>query len=149
MGMKLLMQKLGYQIPAWQIKKRAEINLIEDNTKIQVRGVDPERQPFHLFEKISVSGFPQTAPKVFPSEVQKKQPYKYTLPSEVDQFSVEFESMGHYNEKNIRVKVNMAELLQHQSLVYEMVMDSQNGNWELVTVQDPDRNIVGVADFTQ
>lgn len=32
--MTLLMQKLSYQIPAWQIKKRLEVSLIEEGAKV-------------------------------------------------------------------------------------------------------------------
>ena len=32
--MEKLMQKLGYQIPTWQMKKRLEVSLIDDGAKI-------------------------------------------------------------------------------------------------------------------
>jgi len=148
--MKLLMEKLGYNIPVWQLKKRVEVSLIEEGKRMQIRGVDSDRKPFHLFKTIQVSGFPNTQAKVFPSQAQAKQPYKYTVPSnEVEDFHIELESMGHYHEKNLKVKINMAELQAAQSLTYECVMDSVSGNWELVVAQDADRNVVGVADFSQ
>ena len=56
--------------------------------------------------------------------------------------------MGHYAEKDIKLKVNMEELVAHQRIVYEMVMDSKTGNWEIVTMQDSDRNMVGIAEFS-
>jgi len=43
----------------------------------------------------------------------------------------------------------MDELQALGSIVYECVMDSQNGQWELALMQDPDRNVIGCADFTQ
>ena len=57
--------------------------------------------------------------------------------------------MGNYNEKSLNLKVNMDELAQHQTIIYEMVMDSQSGNWEICLVQNSDREVVGVAEFTQ
>ena len=57
--------------------------------------------------------------------------------------------MGHYKEKNIKIKVDMAELQNAGSIVYEMVLDSISGNWELVVMQDADRQMMGVAEFTQ
>jgi len=57
--------------------------------------------------------------------------------------------MGHYNEKSLRLTINIEELLAHNCIVYEMVLDSRSGNWELVVMQDQDRNMVGVANFTQ
>ena len=32
--MQMLMQKLSYQIPTWQMKKRLEVSLIEDGAKV-------------------------------------------------------------------------------------------------------------------
>ena len=146
--MDLLMQKLGYQIPTWQMKKRLEVSLVEEGAKIQLRGVDETRQPFHLFESITVDGWGQI--KQFPSQAQKKQPYKYSLPQDrPDSFKVELKFMGHYQEKNIKLTVNLQELETFGSIMYEMVMDSQSGNWEIVTMQDTDRNMVGVPEFTQ
>ena len=63
--MVLLMQKLGYQIPAWQMKKRLEVSIVDDGTKVQLRGVDETRQPFHLYQSITVDGI--GAQKKFPS----------------------------------------------------------------------------------
>ena len=57
--------------------------------------------------------------------------------------------MGHYQEKNIKLKVDMAELAAAGSIVYEMVLDSRTGSWEIVVMQDLDRNMIGVAEFTQ
>jgi len=57
--------------------------------------------------------------------------------------------MGHYQEKNIKLKVEMAELAAAGTIVYEMVLDSRTGSWEIVVMQDLDRNMIGVAEFTQ
>jgi len=57
--------------------------------------------------------------------------------------------MGHYAEKNIKIDVDLAELATHGSILYEMVLDSPSGNWEIVVMQDADRNIIGVAEFLQ
>ena len=66
--MRLLMQKLSYQIPTWQIKKRLEVSMLEEGKKMQIRGVDDTRQPFHLFPKIDIQGLAAGgAKKSFPS----------------------------------------------------------------------------------
>jgi len=57
--------------------------------------------------------------------------------------------MGHYNEKSLKLTINMEELTTHNCIVYEMVLDSKTGSWELVLMHDQDRNMVGVANFTQ
>ena len=43
----------------------------------------------------------------------------------------------------------MAELAAAGTIVYEMVLDSRTGSWEIVVMQDLDRNMIGVAEFTQ
>ena len=57
--------------------------------------------------------------------------------------------MGHYEEKPIKIDVNMEELRAQKTIMYEMVMDSQTGKWELCVMHDLDRNVFGVANFTQ
>jgi len=57
--------------------------------------------------------------------------------------------MGHYKEKNIKLKVDLAALANVGSIVYEMVLDSPTGNWELVIMHDSERNMIGVAEFSQ
>ena len=148
--MKLLMQKLGYQIPTWQMKKRIEVSLQENGTKVRLRGVDDTRQPFHLFKKIKVSGLAPNATRDFPSAQQKQQPYTFKLPEQAppEKVTLNLEFMGHYEERPINIDVNIADLQAHESIVYEMVMDSQTGVWELVVMQDQDRNMIGVAEFS-
>ena len=86
--MEMLMRKLAYQIPTWQMKKRLEVSLIEDGAKVQLRGVDDGRLPFHLFKQVKVSGTTQretatTTTKVYPAAngANAKQPYKFSLPA--------------------------------------------------------------------
>ena len=149
--MEMLMQKLGYLIPKWQMKKRVEVSLVEQGAKIQLRGVDESRQPFHLFREMKVQKL-AAADKVFPSQVQTKQPYRMTIPENRPQaFKLDLTFMGHYQEQNIVLDINLEELANApgQSFMYEMVMDTQSGNWELVLQYDADRNMCGVASFTQ
>lgn len=66
--MKMLMEKLSYQIPTWQMKKRIEISLVEEGKKVSLRGVDDTRLPFHLFKQIDLIGLEaKGAKKTFPS----------------------------------------------------------------------------------
>ena len=149
--MRLLMQKLGYQIPVWQMKKRLEVSYVEQGSKVQFRGVDDTRQPFHLFKQVDVTGL--AAKRSFPSKQQTKQPYKVTLPAEAERpekLTVDLEFMGHYKEKNIKFDIDLEMLAQAGGkIVYEMVFDSPSGNWELVVAQDIEGNPVGAAEFTQ
>lgn len=133
------------------MKKRIEVSLVEQGAKVQLRGVDENRQPFHLFRQMKLIGMAQ-ADKVFPSQVQAKQPYKMTIPeARPEQFQLDLTFMGHYQEQNIVLDVNLEELTNSpgQSIMYEMVMDSQTGNWEIVLQYDGERNMVGVGSFTQ
>ena len=147
--MVLLMKKLQYQIPAWQMRKRLEVSLVDEGTKVQFRGVDETRQPFVLYDQITIEGLGNK--QNFPSQKQQQQPYKKTLPTEdcPESFTTNLKFFGHYKEKNLKLTIKMEELQAFGSIVYECVMDSQSGQWELVVMQDPDRNIVGAAEFTQ
>lgn len=93
--MKLLFKKLGYQIPTWQLKKRLEVSFIENGSKVQLRGVESNRLPFVLFQKIKVNGQMH-----FPNTNQKKQPYHVVMPAaEADRppkLEVELQFMGYY-----------------------------------------------------
>ena len=93
------------------------------------------------------------AKKSFPCQGHTKQPYKVTLPAEAQRpakVGLELQFMGHYAEKNIKFDVDLAELTNlGGSVMYEMVFDSPSGNWEIITMHDADRNMVGVTEFTQ
>ena len=86
--MEMLMQKLSYQIPKWQMKKWLEVQLIEDESKVQLRGVDETRNSYHLFKEVKVTGTSRgetskSTKKVFPASngPNSKQPYKFALPA--------------------------------------------------------------------
>lgn len=49
----------------------------------------------------------------------------------------------------MKITINWQELMTHQTIVFECVMDSQSGNWELCLMQNLDRDMVGIAEFTQ
>ena len=70
-----------------------------------------------------------------------------TAPDSVD---VTLQFMGHYSEKNIKIKVDLNQLdACGGSIVYEMVFDSPTGDWQLVVMQDANRSNIGVAEFVQ
>lgn len=92
------------------MKKRLECKLIENGTKLELRGVDENRQPFHLFKQIDITGLAKHGVRqTFPSRVQAKQPYKVTLPEKQrpSTLDIELQFMGHYQEKNIKLKIDL------------------------------------------
>ena len=66
------------------------------------------------------------AEQTFPNPKQTTSPYTLTLPAEDKPAKLicDLQSMGHYEEKNIQLHVNMDDLQAHQTIVYEMVLDS-------------------------
>ena len=94
--------------------------MVEDGSKISLRGVDDVRLPFHLFKQVKVTGTTRqettaTTKKVYPAEngANSKQPYKFALPAadaRTEHFEVDLKFMGHYNEKNLKLKVNLDDL---------------------------------------
>ena len=63
---------------------------------------------------------------------------------------VELQFMGYYKEKNIKFQVNLVELANcGGNIMYEMNFDAPSGNWTVVAKIDTNRDIIGVAEFTQ
>lgn len=48
--MMLLMKKLGYSVPAWQIKKRLQLTVSNNGKFIKMMGVDSSGGPYELFK---------------------------------------------------------------------------------------------------
>ena len=101
------------------MKKRLEVSLIENGAKVQLRGVDETRNSYHLFKRVKVfETIPgetlSTSEKVFPApQGPTEQPYKFALPAaeaRTEAFQVDLQFMGHYQENNLRLKVNMQQL---------------------------------------
>ena len=53
--MELLMKKLGYEIPAWQMKRRLNVALAKDVKELQVKGVDANGAVYSLFKEVKVT----------------------------------------------------------------------------------------------
>ena len=52
----LLMKKLDYQIPSWQMKRRLNLEISKDGKNIEVMGVDSNGAPYTIFTDIKVEG---------------------------------------------------------------------------------------------
>ena len=70
---------------------------------------------------------------IFPTLKQTKQPYKMKLPRDLypKELKLDMTFMGHYEEQNLVLTIDIRALKKaaSRSIMYEMVMDSQNGNW--------------------
>ena len=143
--MELLMKKLGYGIPTWQMKKRLNVAVSKDGKNLEIMGVDSNGAPYSLFEKVSVSGL-----SAVPKEIKTaKMPYKIALPAKVpEKFDVNLKFMGHYQEPDMQITVNMEELIISESIEYLMVYDAgKTGNWEIVLMHNKNKEMIGVAEF--
>jgi len=144
-----LFQKLDYQIPSWQIKKRIEVSMTNDMKSVEFKGVDSNGSPYELFKQINVIGL-SDAPKKFPSDLQKKQPFKKKLPDgdRPEFFDVRLSFFEHYGEPDLTIKIEMNQLLIDTKQEYLMVFDAANtGKWEIVLMYDGQKNLVGPAEF--
>ena len=74
--MNLLMKKLGYQIPTWQMKKRLNVALSKDQKQVEIMGVDSNGAPYTLFEEVKVTGL-TTEANIYKKAA--KMPYKIAL----------------------------------------------------------------------
>ena len=43
----------------------------------------------------------------------------------------------------------MDDLVAHETIVYEMNMDTKTGSWDICLMQNLDRDMIGLAEFTQ
>jgi NAD+-dependent protein deacetylase SIR2 len=103
--MALLMKKLDYQIPSWQMKKRLAVELSDDKKSLTLGGVDSNGSPYVLYKQIKVSGL-SAAPKVFSNT--SKAPYKITLPEELPgYFDIELTHFDHYAEGTLTIRVDV------------------------------------------
>ena len=143
--MELLMKKLGYQIPAWQLKRRLSLEVSKNGKSIQAMGVDSNGAPFTLFNDIKVSDLGPTA-----SIKKGKQPFLKAIPdAQPKQFGVQLQFARHYNEPDLHLTVDTEMLIKEQKLEYLMSFDAQSGQWELVVINNANKDMVGIADFKQ
>ena len=145
--MELLMKKLGYQIPTWQMKKRLNVALSKDKKNVEIMGVDSNGAPYSLFEKVDVSGLTTVAKDIKAA----KMPYKIALPEKKPKsFDITLQFMRHYNEPNMKIKVNMEELEEHQGIEYLMSFDAgKTGNFDVVLMHNKDKDLIGLAEYEQ
>ena len=91
--MELLMKKLGYTIPTWQMKKRLNVAVSKDGKNLEIMGVDSNGAPYSLFEKVNVSGLSAQSKEIKTA----KMPYKIALPEKApEKFDINLTFMGHY-----------------------------------------------------
>ena len=136
------MKKLDYQIPAWNLKRRLKVTLSADGKKVEMMGVESNGAPFTLFKDVLVDGKPIT---------KDRQPYLYTLPAQTpEHLNVELHFARHYAEPHLMLKVNMAELVEHQSIEYLMSFDAaKTGKWDLVLMHNQNKDMIGIGEFDQ
>ena len=136
------MKKLDYQIPSWQLKRRLNLALSKDGKKVEMMGVDSNGAPFTLFKDVLVNS---------KSIKKERQPYNYVIPDPTpDHLTVQLNFARHYEEPHVSLKVSMAELLEHESIEYTMVFDAaKTGNWELALMHNKNRDMIGIAEFSQ
>ena len=105
-------------------------------------GVDSNGAPFTLFKDVLVNG---------KSVKKEKQPYNYAIPEQTpDHLTVQLNFVRHYQEPHVSLKVSMADLLEHESIEYMMVFDAaKTGDWELVLMNNKNRDMIGLAEFNQ
>ena len=146
--MELLMKKLGYQIPSWQKKARVNVELSKNGKELEIMGVDSNGAPYSLFTDVKVSGLEpnKTTPILKPV-----MPWRVQLPAKKpESFDIHLKFQGHYNEPDMKLKVNMAELEANTGIEYMMIYDAaKTQKWEIVVMTNKDKDVIGTADFTQ
>ena len=127
------------------MKRRLQVDVSKDGKKIEAMGVDSNGAPYTLFKEIKVSGFGPTA-----SIKKGKQPFLKAIPdAQPKEFGVELSFQGYYQEPDLHLKIDTAQLLKEQRLMYTMIFDAMSSKWELVLTHNSTRDMVGVAEFKQ
>ena len=134
------------------MKRRMTVELLDNGKKVKVMGVDSNGAPYHLFKKVSIKAGTQNTS--FPNTKVARQPYQQTLPDGFDAtktLEITCEFQGHYHEPNLTFSVDMADLIEHGKVEYEMVFGAgDTGNWEIIVKKGSGREVFGVVeDFKQ
>ena len=110
-------------------------------------GVDSNGAPYTLFRDIKVSGIGKTTQSI----KKGKHPFKLALPEvQPEHFDIHLTFAQHYEEPDLRFRVSMAELTEHEGIEYLMVFDAaKTGNWELVLMHNKNKDMIGLAEFHQ
>ena len=90
------------------MKKRLNVALSKDQKQIEVMGVDSNGAPYTLYEKVEVTGLTPAAKDIKTT----KMPYKLALPAKIpEKFYITLQFMRHYSEPDMKLTVNMEELV--------------------------------------
>lgn len=147
--MKVVMKKLAYDAPVWQLKRRLQMKVV--NNEIQFMGVDSNGAPYVLFKELKVTGLSAQA-KSFAHPA--KQPFRVAMDNTAKKneenyfFNVELKFMAHYAEPTLNLKINLAGLIEGQQQEVCMNYDAgKTGKWDLCILHDKDRTVIDVVDF--
>merc|ERR1712110_178956 len=109
---RLVMKKLGYQIPKWQLTRKLRITSEGKNVKFQ--GIDTNGAPYDYIEKLTVTGLQKSALS-FPSSVQKSQPFKAEAGKEFNgkTVNVKVDFYKKRGEPSLTMKVDLEDVLKN------------------------------------
>ncbi|CDW73522.1 transcriptional sir2 family protein [Stylonychia lemnae] len=127
--MRLLMKKLGYDIPEWRLQRRFQVSLEQRKSGdlIQVRGVDVNLSPYSLFTKVEA----KDAQDKGLYTAAKKEPFEVRLPDNCEDLKIKLHFQGHYEEPTYLLNLDMKEFRDNNYLMtYLMVFNPAEKVWE-------------------
>lgn len=126
--MTTVMDKLGYTIPAFILKRRLEIKMERDTHCRQVvalTGIDDDNTPVSFLQSVKLENS---------RRIIRAEPFSFTFRERLDagaelDFVLEF--MGHYNEPNVTIKYTVP----HEDgvgSVFDLHYDPSTGDWMIM-----------------
>lgn len=120
----LLMKKLGFDIPEWNIKRMARIGLTTKGDKeyLSIKGVDTNNLPYDFFKGVSINS---EALSSIPLKTQEKKE------DSIYKFSLGFQ--GHYREPKLDLAIPRQLLVNsNDAIKVEMIYNPRKCVWEFV-----------------
>ena len=148
--MKLLMKKLGYDVPNYTVKRKLQVTLDAPHNLVSVAGLDTNGAGFTICKKVTVKGLGKTATDVNVFDHDKKnQPYRASINNTkaFDSFELQLEFFAHYKEPNMNLTVPLDMLADKGSLNFHMEYDLYQKKWTEVQIRDKEGNQLGQAQY--
>jgi mono-ADP-ribosyltransferase sirtuin 6 len=125
-----VMDRLGFTIPAFILKRRLVIKSqkdTHDRQKVMLAGIDDDGTPVTYLKSVKLE---------YNRRVAKAEPFAFTFRetlSDETRLSFVLEFMGHYNEPNLVVEYTITGE-EATETVYDLHYDPSMGEWELTRI---------------
>ena len=139
--MRLVMKKLNYQIPKWQMTRKLRIT--DNKNEVVFAGVDTNGAPYDFIKGISVTGLNKQASAF----TNKGGPVKVKYDGKAKSAHLKISFYGKRQEKDIQFKIDMEAVRATGQNEFDMVFNPQTRLWEVVIAYDKSGEVMGFVEF--